>query len=41
LDSTLVMKPEVHVVMAANHVNQKLQLNSRKRRFLRLSRLSG
>jgi DNA/RNA endonuclease YhcR with UshA esterase domain len=24
LDSTLVTKPEVHVVMAANHVNPKL-----------------
>jgi hypothetical protein len=24
LDSTLVAKPEVHVVMAANHVNPKL-----------------
>lgn len=37
LDSTLVTKPKVHVVMTANHVNPKLYLNSRKRRFLRFS----
>lgn len=37
LDSTPVTKPEVHVVMTANHVNPKLYLNSRKRRFLRFS----
>ena len=35
LDSTLVTNPEVHVVMAANHVNPKLQINSRKRRNVR------
>ncbi len=39
LDSTPVTKPEVHVVMTANHVNPKLYLNSRKRRFLRFSSL--
>lgn len=39
LDSTLVTKPKVHVVMTANHVNPKLYLNSRKRRFLRFSSL--
>ncbi len=39
MDSTLVTKPEVHVVMTANHVNPKLYLNSRKRRFLRSSSL--
>ena len=40
LDSTLVAKPEVHVVMAANHVNPKLQSNSRKRRNVRSGGLS-
>jgi len=39
MDSTLVTKPKVHVVMTANHVNPKLYLNSRKRRFLRFSSL--
>ena len=34
-DSTLVTKPKVHVVMAANHVNPKLYTNSRKRRIVR------
>jgi len=39
MDSTLVTKLKVHVVMTANHVNPKLYLNSRKRRFLRFSSL--
>jgi hypothetical protein len=37
MDSTLVTKLKVHAVMTANHVNPKLYLNSRKRRFLRSS----
>lgn len=37
--STLVANPWVHVEMAANLVNPKLQCNSRKRRKLRTSSL--